>query len=73
MYTELAMAYTNIDLDEALVQEALRLSGCRSKKEVVHVALQDFVRRKKRKEILELEGKVQWEGNVDKWRRGRSL
>jgi len=65
------MGYTNIDLDDELVKQAMKLSGCRSKKQVIHVALKDFVIRKKRKEILKLEGKVHWEGDLDAWRKDR--
>ncbi|MGI8783733.1 MAG: type II toxin-antitoxin system VapB family antitoxin [Acidobacteriota bacterium] len=66
------MGYTNIDLDDELVKQAMKLSGCRSKKQVIHVALKDFVIREKRKEILQLEGKVRWEGDLDAWRKDRT-
>ena len=36
---------TNIDIDELLVAEAMRLSGARSKREVVDRALRDMVAR----------------------------
>lgn len=35
---------TNIVLDETLVKEALRLTNVRSKREVIHLALQELVR-----------------------------
>jgi Arc/MetJ family transcription regulator len=40
---------TNIDLDEGLVEEAFRYVDVRTKKELVHVALQELVERHRRK------------------------
>jgi Arc/MetJ family transcription regulator len=36
------MARTNIDLDKALIAEAMRLSGAKTKKEVVHLGLREL-------------------------------
>lgn len=47
---------TNIVLDEDLVRSAMKLSGARTKREVVEIALRALVRRGKRKDILELVG-----------------
>ena len=44
---------TNIDLDNGLVARGLKLSGLRTKKDLVNMALQEFVRRKDQKKILE--------------------
>ena len=65
------MTRTNIDLDDELIKEGLSLTKCKSKRELVHVALEDLVNRKKRKKILELEGKVNWQGNLDVLRESR--
>ena len=51
---------TNIDLDDRLVARGLRLSGLKTKKALVNLALREFVRRKDQKRILELRGKVLW-------------
>lgn len=45
---------TNIVIDDRLVREAMRLSGARSKREAVDVALRAFVARGKQKDILAL-------------------
>ena len=45
---------TNIDLDEKLVNRGLKLSGLRTKKDLVNMALREFLRRKDQKKILEL-------------------
>lgn len=47
---------TNIDIDEALVSEAMKLSGARTKREVVDKALRDMVARAKRPRIRDVWG-----------------
>ncbi|MEX2499514.1 MAG: type II toxin-antitoxin system VapB family antitoxin [Wenzhouxiangellaceae bacterium] len=42
---------TTIDIPEDLMQDALRVSGARSKREVVVNALRDYVRRKRMAEL----------------------
>jgi hypothetical protein len=50
---------TNIVLDDDLVAEAARLSGIRTKKDLVHEALRVFIATKKRKSLLDLQGKIE--------------
>ena len=47
---------TNIDIDEAIAQEAMKLSGAKTKREVVDRALREMVARAKRPSISELFG-----------------
>jgi len=56
---------TNIDIDDELIKEAMRISGLRTKKEVVHRALQEFVQRHARKDLAELRGKIRFDENYD--------
>ena len=65
------MRRTNIELDEKLVNEAMKLTNKKTKKEVVNYAVEELVRKLKRKKILELEGKVEWTGKLDKIRKSR--
>jgi len=65
------MRRTNIELDEKLVNEAMKLTNKKTKKEVVNYAVEELVRKLKRKKILELEGKVEWIGNLDETRKSR--
>lgn len=58
------MLRTNIELDENLVKEAMRLTHKKTKKELVNYALEELLKRLKRKKLLELEGKVEWIGNL---------
>jgi Arc/MetJ family transcription regulator len=59
---------TNIVLNEQLIEEAMRLSNASTKKEVVDLALQNFVAYLKRQEMKNLFGKIQWEGNLKRMR-----
>lgn len=59
---------TNIELDDALVQQAIKLSKLKTKKEVVQEALKNYVSWMKKKELLTLRGNVTWEGNLKKMR-----
>lgn len=59
---------TNIVLNEELVEEAMRLSKAHTKKEVVDMALQNFVAYLKRRNIKTLFGKVKWDGDLKKMR-----
>lgn len=65
------MQRTNIELDEKLVKQAMRLFGKKTKKELVNFALNELIRRERAKGILSLEGKVKWEGDLREMRRGR--
>ncbi|HEY9776911.1 MAG TPA: type II toxin-antitoxin system VapB family antitoxin [Planktothrix sp.] len=65
------MHRTNIELDETLVKEAMKLTRITTKKELINFALAELVRRKRRKKILNLKGKVDWIGELDDMRADR--
>jgi Arc/MetJ family transcription regulator len=65
------MHRTNVELDEKLVKEGMRLFKKRTKKELIHFALSELIRREKAKGILDLEGKVRWEGDLREIRKTR--
>jgi len=65
------MARTNIDLDDRLVKEGMRVLKCKTKKELIHLALKELLKTEKRKEILKLRGKLKWEGDLEEMRRSR--
>jgi Arc/MetJ family transcription regulator len=62
---------TNIDLDDALLEEARRLSGLRTKKAVVDKALETFIRCAREREALAMFGKLEWVGDLEASREGR--
>ena len=51
---------TNIELDGDLIQEGLKLSRARTKRELVQLALKEFVENRRRLNLLELEGKIEF-------------
>jgi Arc/MetJ family transcription regulator len=63
---------TNIDIDDAVLREAQRLMGTRTKRETVDLALRELVARHRRIGVLDLRGRVHWEGDLADSRRGRS-
>ncbi len=66
------MARTNIELDDRLVEAGLKITKCKTKKDLVNLALKELVAKKSRKGLLELEGKVVWEGDLSKLRKSRA-
>ena len=62
---------TNIDLDDELVSRGLLISGLRTKKDLVNLALREFIRKNDQKKILELRGKIQWQGDLELMRESR--
>jgi Arc/MetJ family transcription regulator len=52
------MARTNSELDERLVSQGMRIFTCKSRRELVHLALAELLRGAKRREILTLRGLV---------------
>jgi Arc/MetJ family transcription regulator len=60
---------TNIEIDDKLMKQALRLTGCKTKRAVVEAGLQMLVRVKGQEKMLKLAGKVHWDGNLDEMRR----
>jgi Arc/MetJ family transcription regulator len=55
---------TNIDIDDALLKQAFRFSQAKTKKELIHQALKEFVENRRRLNLAELEGKIEF---VDKY------
>ena len=56
---------TNIVLDDDLVKEAFKYSGARTKKELIHLALQELVENKQRLNLLDLEGEIEFDADYD--------
>ena len=56
---------TNIVLDEELVDEAFRYAGVKTKRELVDLALREFVANHRRRDVRELRGKVKLDPTYD--------
>jgi len=55
---------TNIVIDAELMDEAMRASGARTKKQAVELGLRALVTLKRQQEIRQLRGKLSWEGDL---------
>lgn len=56
---------TNIVLDDDLVDEALTLTGAKTKSELVRLAIVELIRTRKRKNLLDLAGQIQFRDDFD--------
>ena len=56
---------TNIVLDEKLIEEAFKVSHAKTKKELVHQALKEFIENRKRLNLLELFGKIEFKNSYN--------
>jgi Arc/MetJ family transcription regulator len=60
---------TTLNIDDDALQAAMKFSEGRTKTEVINEALRRFVRAKRRRQLLQLQGKVEWEGDIDALRK----
>ena len=59
---------TNVEIDIDLVQEIMKTYNLKSIKEAVNFSLEKTIDQQKRKKLLAMQGKIQWEGNLDEMR-----
>ena len=62
---------TNIVIDDDLMKQAMLASGAKTKREVVERGLQLLVQLKRQEKMLDLRGKIRWEGDLKAMRRSR--
>jgi Arc/MetJ family transcription regulator len=65
------MIRTNIELEEKMIDEAMKLTKIKTKKALVNYAVEDLVRKLKRKNVLELEGRIKWTSSLAEIRKSR--
>lgn len=63
---------TNIELDDRLLAQVQSLGRFATKKAAVNTALAEYAKLLKRRQLLALRGRVQWEGNLDQLRASRN-
>ena len=66
------MKRTNIVLDDKLVDKCMKATGIKTQRALIDHALRELLRHESQTKILELKGKVKWEGDLSEWRRGRN-
>jgi len=55
---------TNIEIDDALMRDALRVTGLKTKREVVELGLRKLLGLAEQARIRELRGQLLWEGDL---------
>lgn len=59
---------TNIVIDDKLMKDTLRVTGLKTKREVVELGLRTLLRLRQQEEIRRFRGKLAWEGDLDAMR-----
>lgn len=56
---------TNIVLDEKLVNKAMKLGKAKTKRELIQLALEEYVKNLQKKNLIELKGKIEFAKDYD--------
>ena len=64
---------TNIVIDDDLMEDALKLTGLKTKKEAVELGLAALVTLKRQKRIREYRGTLDWDDDLERMRTDRRL
>ena len=70
--TDFTIKYPD-DLDKDILEQALKLTEIKTRRELVDHALRELIRHKQQKKLLELKGKISWEGDLNEMREGRGV
>lgn len=62
---------TNIVIDDELMNDALKATGLKTKREAVELGLRTLIRLNRQRTIKGFRGKLSWEGNLDEMRAPR--
>ena len=65
------MARTVLNIDDLLYEQAKTCTGLKKKVDVVTYALKHLIEQRELEKMLELRGKVAWEGDLEQVRQGR--
>jgi Arc/MetJ family transcription regulator len=56
---------TNIVIDDKLMEDTLRITGLKTKREAVELGLRTLLKLQKQAEIRRFKGKLNWQGDLD--------
>jgi Arc/MetJ family transcription regulator len=56
---------TNLAIDDRLLTRALEIGGYKSKKDTVNAALDEFIKRRKAKELIDIFGTIEYDASYD--------
>lgn len=59
---------TNIEIDDKLMKDTLKLTGLKTKREAVELALKELIRLRRQTDLKKLKGKFHWEGDLEAMR-----
>lgn len=59
---------TNIVIDDKLMQDALKATGLRTKKDAVELGLRTLLRLQQQAELRKLRGTMTWDGDLERMR-----
>jgi len=62
---------THIELDDELLKQVFQLGGFATKKAAVNAALAEYVKLLQRRQLLDMRGKIRWEGDLNEMRADR--
>jgi len=68
LYTWYVLMRTNIVIDDELMASALKMTGLRTKREVVELGLKTLIQLKKQERIRQFRGKLPWKGDLEEMR-----
>jgi len=69
--TEGKLVRTNVEINDALMADAMVALGTHTKKETIEIALERVVREWKLRKVADLWGSAEWEGDLMEWRRSK--
>ena len=69
--SEVHKVRTNIEIDDKLMKDALKVTGARTKREAVELGLKTLVQLRAQEKARELKGKITWEGDLNAMRTDR--
>jgi Arc/MetJ family transcription regulator len=59
---------TNIEIDDRLMKDMLRVTGLKTKREAVEFGMRTVLNLRKQAEIRKFRGKLNWQGNLNDMR-----
>ncbi len=59
---------TNIEIDDKLMKDTLKITGLKTKREAVELALQTLLNMERQKDFRKLRGRIDWQGDLEEMR-----
>lgn len=56
---------TNLGIDDTLLTKALKIGGYKSKKDTVNAALDEFIKRRKAKDLIDIFGTIEYDNSYN--------